>query len=326
VDIQHFWRIGFKLYNCNGAVMNKQPEGIKPGIYFNLSSEEYHADSAISSSGIKLLLQNPLKFWDTRINPEREQVDTKALKAGKAFHTLLLEPEKFSQQFIVLPPVNSIKIDSEIWEKLSCTPDGKDFELPTTKTAKVVHYVGPKLVVSEEDYRDMQMAVAEIRKSQYLSSLCKGGLIEVSLFWRDELSGLMCRVRFDYLHPLWGIDYKTTTDVTDKTALGWSIADYFYDASGAMYLEGMKRLYEQGLYEHGNHENFILLFQEKKRPYIARAVRLHDELLSLGYAKFRRGLEIYQQNIEQYGMAKWSAGYDLVEDMTMDDMPYKYKQ
>ena len=81
--------------------MNKQPEVIKEGIYFDLPIDQYHADPAISSSGIKLLLKNPQKYWDkSAMNPEKESADTDALRVGKAMHCLLLEPEKFEDEFI----------------------------------------------------------------------------------------------------------------------------------------------------------------------------------------------------------------------------------
>ena len=39
----------------------------KPGIYFNMPEQEYHADPSLSTSGIKLLLQDPEEYWDPNI-------------------------------------------------------------------------------------------------------------------------------------------------------------------------------------------------------------------------------------------------------------------
>ena len=41
---------------------------------------------------------------------------------------------------------------------------------------------------------------------------------------------------------------------------------------------------------------------------------------------FRQHNIVYKENIEKYGVGPWSAGYDTVEDLLIDEMPYKYKQ
>lgn len=273
--------------------MHKQPEGIAEGIYYDLSADEYHADPALSSTGLKKLLRNPLEYWDSSpLNPDREQLDTLALKNGRAFHTMLLEPEKFASEFAIKP---------------NC------------KTTTV------KGMIGEGDYNDMLGAATVIKQSPFLSNLCEGGRPEVSVFWRDDETGIMCRARFDYLHPEWAIDYKTTTDIS-KDKLAYTVADYGYDISAAMYMEGLRKAREMGVYQDSGHNDFILLFQSKKRPYIPRALLLSDKLLEIGLSQFRLGLWIYKENIEKYGVGPWSAGYDTVEDLLIDEMPYKYKQ
>jgi hypothetical protein len=49
------------------------------GIYLNLPEDDYHADPALSASGIKKLLQSPADYWFTSVhNPDREDKDTAA--------------------------------------------------------------------------------------------------------------------------------------------------------------------------------------------------------------------------------------------------------
>lgn len=269
--------------------MSNQPAGIAPGIYYDLSAEEYHADPALSSSGIKTLLKSPLKYWHSSpLNPDRKSEDSQAMKMGRAFHTMLLEPEKFREEFSIKPNVQS------------------------TSAAGMV---------GEGDYKDIVNAVKVVREDKTIAPLIAGGNPEVSIFWRDEETGIMCRVRFDYLRPRIGFDYKTTTDVS-RESLSYAIADYRYDLSASMYLEGLR----QASLMDDNHLGFVLLFQEKKAPYQCEAVRLSDEILSRGHESFRNGLEIYKQHIERYGIEKWSNGCGGVKDFGIEDMPYRYKQ
>lgn len=268
--------------------MSKQPQGIPPGIYYDLSSEEYHADPALSSSGIKTLLKKPLKYWhNSPLNANRKQEDSQAMKVGRAFHTMLLEPEKFNEEFSIKPNVQS------------------------TTTAGMV---------GAGDYQDMLEAVKVVRGDVTIAPLLTGGHPEVSIFWRDEETGVMCRVRFDYLPKRIGVDYKTTTDVS-RESIGYAIADYRYDLSAAMYLDGLNQAGLMG----DDHLGFVLLFQEKKAPYLCEAVRLSEDLLAIGRRDFRHGLDIYKQYIEKYGAAKWSDNCGGVKDFGIDDMPFKYK-
>ena len=86
-----------------------------PGIYLGLSNEEYHADGAISSTGIKDLLKSPYRYWyfsDMNPDPNKEErINTSSTKLGTAFHTLILEPENFDYSFdgLIL-----VKIEEEI--------------------------------------------------------------------------------------------------------------------------------------------------------------------------------------------------------------------
>lgn len=262
--------------------INRQPEGIKPGIYYDLPADIYHADPALSSSGLKLLLKNPLYYWDSSpLNPHRKQKDTISMKIGRAIHTMLLEPDKFDKEFIVLPPVNDIKIDSEVWGKLSLTEDAADFKLPK-KTAKVVKYAGKKIVISEDKFNDIATAVDTVKNDLSIAGLISGGHPEVSIFWRDQETGIMCRVRFDYLRPGWDFDLKSTTN-SSMEHIGFAISDYRYDISCAMYAEGRS---VAGLKE-DNHRGSVLLFLEKESPYLANAVRLSDDIMSKGFNDFR---------------------------------------
>lgn len=273
------------------TTLNKQPEGIAPGVYYDLPNEEYHADPALSSSGLKSLLKNPMEYWSNScLNPDREPLDTVALKNGRAAHMLLLEPQNFDNEFVIKKGIKQSKVEG---------------------------------VIGEGDYEDMLKAVKVIKSHPTLSKLIEGGNPEVSIFWKDEETGIMCRCRFDYLLPRIGFDYKRTTDVYSKEKLGYAISDYGYDISAPMYIEGLKNV---GLYDEKTHLGFVLLFQMGKPPFVPRALRLDDRIMATGHSKFRLGLQLYKEHIDKYGSSPWSSGYDGVEDILLEEMPYRYKQ
>ena len=63
------------------------------GLYFDLSSDKYHADMALGSSNLKDLMYDPALFWfQSHFNPLRpERADSKAQMIGTAVHTMVLD-------------------------------------------------------------------------------------------------------------------------------------------------------------------------------------------------------------------------------------------
>ena len=167
----------------------------------------YHNDPAIGSSGIKNLIVSPEEYWwDSPLNPERGELDTAAYRVGRAYHSMVLEPHK--------------PFPFEV--KKGC------------KTSKVEGMIG------EGDYTMLERMRDRLQKSPKHWNALHGGVNEVSIFWRDEDSGLMCKIRPDSFAPEWVADLKTCTDVADK-ALRYDFPKYGYDVSGTMYSEACWR-------------------------------------------------------------------------------------
>jgi len=71
-----------------------QPEFPKPGIYFGMDEEEYHAVPACSTSGLKKLSVSNMDYWATsHLNPDKPDVQRDYFDYGKAIHAFVLEGE-----------------------------------------------------------------------------------------------------------------------------------------------------------------------------------------------------------------------------------------
>ena len=72
-----------------------------------IGSEEleqfYKKKFYFSYSGINKLLFSPLMFYNYYVLQQREDSTDAHLVAGRALHCLLLEPEKFNDQFLIMP-------------------------------------------------------------------------------------------------------------------------------------------------------------------------------------------------------------------------------
>ncbi|HBE5423774.1 TPA: PD-(D/E)XK nuclease-like domain-containing protein [Escherichia coli] len=75
---------------------------MKPGIYFDISNEDYHAGDGVSKSQLDMVAKNPALLKWVQAAPEDEEKKS-ALDIGTALHCLLLEPGEFDKRFIVSP-------------------------------------------------------------------------------------------------------------------------------------------------------------------------------------------------------------------------------
>ena len=98
------------------------------GISYNEELEQfYKSDFYFSYSSINKLLYSPAAFYRHYILNQREDMVYAHLVAGKVLHCLLLEPEKFNDEFIVvpsnLPKDNNKLLVDEVFKVFQSQPD-----------------------------------------------------------------------------------------------------------------------------------------------------------------------------------------------------------
>lgn len=71
---------------------------MQPGVYPNLSNDEYHGGPGISKSGLDLIHRSPLHYRAAK-TAANDNAPTAAQAIGTAFHSLLLEPDSFAQLY-----------------------------------------------------------------------------------------------------------------------------------------------------------------------------------------------------------------------------------
>ena len=249
-----------------------QPKGLEPGIYVNLSMEEYHLDPAIGGSALKDILISEEEFWENSpLNSDREKLDTISFKRGRAYHLMVLEPEK-PFPFDIKAGVETSKVDG---------------------------------MIGEGDYRKLELMYARLLKQPKHWNALHGGIAEASIFWRDKETGLMLKCRPDNFSPEWVGDLKTAKDVSDK-GFFYDFTKFNYHVSGYRYSLGMLALKEMirngyqmpDVFEKDfirrfmEHEKqmFCFVFQLTKRPFSTRLKAMTPYVSELGHTDFIRGL------------------------------------
>ena len=233
-----------------------------PGIYFDLAAEEYHADSALSASGMKRLMTGPLEFWrNSVLNPHREEVETDAKELGTAFHKRLLEGRDLFQQHY------GVELDRDDFPSALSGADTlkeqcKTMGLPVSGTIAVLcarileadpeAQLWPvlveenaaanegKILLSASAFARIEASAALVEAHPDARRALRDGYSEVSIFWTDDETGIRLKARLDYLRLRAVVDLKTFSNRNGKPidrAVVEAVARERYYIQAVVYVE-----------------------------------------------------------------------------------------
>ncbi len=158
-------------------------EGFCPevGVYHDIDIEEYHKGHGISNSGLGDILQSPYHYWSRHNDPGRPgNTETQARQDGHITHCAILEPDEFVHRYVVGPEVRR---NTKAWKEFCEIHDDKTVILPDQYTRAMRQ-------------RDACWKIPDIAKA-----LSKGQP-EVSAYWEDPDTGVLCRCRPDFVHDV----------------------------------------------------------------------------------------------------------------------------
>ncbi len=197
----------------------------KPGRYI-MSNNDYHSDkNYISSSQFKEALSSPAHFKYYVVDKKCTNKATKAMDKGTLLHTVIIEPYKVDDEYIIHQA------------RGECNKDGSI--KASTKTKLEDKYPG-KVAVSGEWYDFAVRARRNFEEYPQAADLLfdKDNEAEVSYFHICEETKLRVRVRPDILNLKRGyiIDLKTTSTENIKEFKNQAIYQFHYDLSAFMYV------------------------------------------------------------------------------------------
>ena len=240
-----------------------------PGIYSGLSNAAYHAGPGISKSGLDLLARSPLHYWDRYINPQpTERTETAAMAFGTAVHAAVLEPDEFAK-WVVMD-----KVDGR-------TTVGKAAKAEAE--ARAAQLGVPMIDTATWD--TVQRIAARVHRHPQIGAELQTGTPELSVYWTDEDTGILCRCRPDWLGKGIVVDIKTTENASPKafqqSAYGWR-----YWVQAAYYLDGLAT---NGV----DIEYFLFAAVEKSSPFAVMGYTASKAMLDSGRREYQRLLRLY---------------------------------
>lgn len=188
------------------------------------SNKEYHADKEyLSSSSLKLLLEDPAKFYEEKIlgNKPLEE-ENAAFSEGSLTHTLILEPHLVDKEFTFF---SGLRKAGPEWEEFKAANDGRT-------------------ILSAPQRARCMKNLESFKKSKPAVELINGGEAEFTIC--QELQGVKIKVRADYINVDKGYiaDVKTSGfPVTPRESFSFTMDRYKYDLSAALYAQVAEQFY-----------------------------------------------------------------------------------
>ena len=242
---------------------------MKPGIYTDLTYQQYDAVKAFSNTWASYLDECPaLLKYNMQFNQRK---DTPALKMGRAVHEAVFEPRKFGsgETFVESRKFGRTKVEQEAKDLFLSQHEGKT-------------------VLDQDEYCEATEIASAVLRTKTGSSLINGSQSEVSIFWTCPDTGVLCKGRIDAWNKKESIiiDLKTTSDSLSEESLKRVIAIRRYYRQLAWYSYGLDLLGEPSDLQ-------VLIFVQKRKPYLT-AFR------PLSFSSVVQGKAEMQQLVKQY--------------------------
>lgn len=254
-----------------------------PCVIDDLPADQYHADpvpgGSLSSTGARLLLPPscPAKYrwWADNPQPPKRHFDF-----GHAAHGEVLGAGD---------PVRII--------------DAADYKTKAAQEQKKAAYADGEIPLLPWEWQQVEDMAAAIRAHPVAGGLFDPatGRPEVSLFWRDDVFGVNCRARLDWLInepiPIRGKphmvipDYKTCNQA-DPESLSKSMHQFGYHAQNDWYKTG---LLASGLADEAAPPLPLLVAQEKEPPYLITIVQPDEAAMRIAATRNRKALDVYAE-------------------------------
>lgn len=239
---------------------------MKPGIYTDLSNEDYHQSAGVGSSKLRVIQRTPAHLK----GGERKESDAK--EQGTLIHTAILEPERF--------------------EKTTATCDARRGTKAWKAAAEKAEEDNKTLYKSEPVEIALKVRDAVHRKPD-ISRLITlpDAMIEHSAYAVDFETSLLLKVRPDLVSIAENLmlDIKSTVSA-DPVKFGYSIGDYGYHFQAAMYLDVWQQARDQAPDEwlKARVSRFLFLALEKEPPFECALYEQDALSYDEGYLLYRK--------------------------------------
>lgn len=234
----------------------------------HVTNAEYHADTEfLSSSKLKLLLTDLPKFHKEIILGDKAPQEQKnAFDEGSYVHSLILEPHKIASEYVFF---SGFRKQGKEWESFQANA-------PADK----------RILSKPQKHRCEQWASSIKQRLLQVLFLTKGAAEHTIC---AILQDVKVKVRCDRINieEGWIADIKTTGSPADLELFKYTMKDYFYQLSAALYCMVAELVYAKKF-------NFYFIVVSKT-DNVCDVYKLSEKTRLEGIVQVTKALNIYKQ-------------------------------
>ena len=244
------------------------------GVYPGMPEKEYRQAPGMNKSSMDNFMRSPLHYLTMKRDPPPP---TPQMFVGSAFHTLVLEPERFKTEYVPDPGGQSKEMKE--WRAKQYA-DGK-----TPISTK-----GGGDIWNASDW-DMIHHMRDAVREHPIASILVQGQAEQSLFWVDKTVHKLCKARIDVHNDSHNInvDLKSAADAS-YSGFQRAVHSYHYMIQDAFYTDGW-----QAATKAEKRIPFVFVVVEKQPPYGVACYTLEPEWQRVGREIYQRTLQLFKE-------------------------------
>lgn len=250
------------------------------GLHESISNSDYHASSAVGSTGLKRILVSPAHFRYP--NPFSA---TRAKEIGSAIHCRVLESDRWETDYKVV-----------------------ECDARTSALYKAVTKDHPKeRVLTSAEYENVLGMQKGVLRNRHCRELIEApGRYELSLFTTDPITGVPVKVRYDKLTDAgMPVDLKKCQKA-GRDDFSRTINNYGYHVSAALYMDAWEWQFGETL------DVMRWIAVEEQSPHAAMRYKPDADALMIGRAMYREALDLYAHCLDS---SEWPSYEDGEEDI-----------
>ena len=254
-----------------------------------MTETEYSLANGIRRSDLWKLKRSPAHF---RYEMDHPQEPSPAMVLGAAVHAAVLTPDEFKRQYCV------------------ADFDGRTKE---GKAARQAAMEAGKTLLTKEQFDTVNGIVESIRNDRFASRLLLTGQHETAYFWKDDVTGCMCKCRTDCETDIDGqhviVDLKTCADAGTEAFMREAVK-LGYSVQCAMYSEGVKAVT-------GKDSLFVFVCVEKTPPFAINILQADEAFRLYGTDEYRYLMGLYAQCREKNEWPGYAGLSGSVNELTL---------
>lgn len=279
---------------------------MKPGIYADLSNEDYHASPGVSKSGLWTIYNQTPAHYKFGERERKPQFDI-----GTAAHYALLQPELLERKVICGP----VDRRGNKWIDAQNEADARGL-----------------ILLTAGDYATAERLRDAGARNATLADVQRGAVVEHSGFARCLETNALRRCRPDAWNDRLSLiaDLKSAAEAGPHK-FGKAVSDFGYHMQEAFYTDTWDDALAAAGYPAKHVEAFVFIVIEKKAPFCVACYELRPAAVEEGRQAYKQALRQYAQCVERENLGMlpalaWPGYSSEIKELDLPKWGYRLTQ